>query len=105
MKTGSPNIDHFHDFIALIEGVSSVKLRPEIGSALILYDPAKLDHDKLLRVLDESGFFNHSQARTPDDYLEECIEMACESATASLKSSCKKHTQPSDTRTFPNRGQ
>ena len=85
LKAGSPDIDRFHDFIARIEGVSSVKLKPEIGSALILYDPAKLDHDKLLHALDESGYFDHSKAKKPDDYLEESIEKACETAADVLE--------------------
>ena len=47
---------------------------------MILYDPSKLDHGKLVEALDRSGYFDHSKARTPDDYLEKGIEKAWETA-------------------------
>ncbi len=80
LKSGSPDFDRFRAFIAGIEGVSKVTIRPEIGSAVILYDPAKLDHGRLLEALDKSGYFDHSKAKTPDDYLEKGIEEAWETA-------------------------
>jgi copper chaperone CopZ len=86
LKSGSPDVDRFRAFIAGIDGVSSVAVKPEIGSALILYDPAKLDHAKLLEALDKSGHFDHSKAKTPDDYLEEGIEGACEAAVNAIES-------------------
>jgi copper chaperone CopZ len=76
LKSGSPDFEKFSDFIARIPGVSSVKVRQEIGSATILYDPEKLDHTKLIEALDKSGYFDHSKAKTPDDYLDEGIEKA-----------------------------
>jgi len=76
LRSGSPSLESFRAFIVGIEGISSVKIRPEIGSALILYDPAKLDRRKLLEALDKSGYFDHSKAKTLDDYLEKGIEEA-----------------------------
>ena len=85
LKSGSPDADRFREFIAGIEGVSSVTIKPEIGSAVILYDPAKLDHAKLLETLDKSGYFDHSKAKTPDDYLEKGIEKVAEVAVQAIE--------------------
>ncbi|MGD0230234.1 MAG: HMA2 domain-containing protein [Syntrophorhabdales bacterium] len=82
LKSGSPDLERFRDFITHIPDVSSVKMRPEIGSATILYDPKKLDHAKLIELLDKSGYFDHAKAKTPDDYLEKGIEKIGEAAAS-----------------------
>ena len=75
----------FRDFIMSIPGVSSVEIKPIIGSATILYDPAKIDHRKLIEILDGSGHFDHSHAKTPDDCLEEGIQKAAKAAVDALE--------------------
>jgi len=38
------------------------------------YDPKVLDHTKLIGLLEKTGDFDHFQAKTPDDVLEEAAE-------------------------------
>ncbi len=64
----------FQEFVKGIGGVTSVDLKPELGSATIHYDPKVLDHIKLIALIEKTGDFDHLQAKTPDDYLEEAIE-------------------------------
>ena len=68
----------FHDFIMAIPGVSSVEMKPIIGSATIHYDANRLDHSRLLELLDKSGYFDHLHAKTPDECLENGIEKVTE---------------------------
>ena len=68
----------FHDFITSIPGVSSVEMRPIIGSATIHYDTNRLDHSRLIELLDKSGHFDHLNAKTPDECLEDGIEKVTE---------------------------
>jgi hypothetical protein len=80
LKTGAPGAGRFRDFIINIPGILSVDMKPEIGSALIHYDPKAIDHTRLIEILDGSGYFDHSQAATPDDRLEKGIEKVVETA-------------------------
>ena len=68
----------FHDFVMAIPGVSSVEMRPIIGSATIHYDTNRLDHTRLIETLDKSGYFDHFHAKTPDECLEDGIEKVTE---------------------------
>jgi len=74
-----------HDAIMALAGVHSVDLRPEIGSATILYDPHAIDHRALIEELEKSGYFDHIKAKTPDQCLEEGLEKAGEVLVGALK--------------------
>jgi len=81
LRIESPVLKHnqqkcttFQEFVKGIGGVTSVEMKPELGSATIHYDPKILDHTKLIGLLEKTGDFDHFQAKTPDDYLEETIE-------------------------------
>ena len=85
LKGDSPQVAKFRDFVLTIPGVSSVDMKPLIGSATILYHTDKIDHTKLIEFLDESGCFDHLHAKTPDDLLEAGIEKVTEVAVDAIK--------------------
>ncbi len=74
LKSGCPDAGKFQAFITAIPGVTSVEMKPIIVSATIHYDTNKIDHTRLIDILDKSGYFDHSHAKTPDQCLEEDIE-------------------------------
>lgn len=81
LRIESPVLKHnqqkcaaFQKFIKGIGGVTSVDMKPDLGSATIYYDPKVLDHLKLIGLLEKTGDFDRFQAKTPDDYLEAAIE-------------------------------
>lgn len=81
LRIESPVLKHneqkcaaFQEFVQGIGGVSSVDMKPELGSATIHYDPKALDHLRLIGLFEKTGYFDHMQARTPDDVLETAIE-------------------------------
>jgi len=76
----------FHDFVMAIPGVSSVEMKPIIGSATIHYDTSRLDHTRLIEVLDKSGYFDHLHAKTPDECLEDGIEKVTEAVVQAIES-------------------
>jgi hypothetical protein len=74
LKNNQQKCTAFQEFVKGIDGVTSVDMKPELGSAKIYYDPKALDHTKLIGLLEKTGDFDHFEAKTPDDYLEESIE-------------------------------
>ena len=78
LKGETPDAGKFHDLVMAVPGVSSVEIKPIIGSATIHYDPDKIDHTRLIELLEKSGYFDHLQAKTPDEKLEEGIEKVTE---------------------------
>jgi hypothetical protein len=74
LKHNQQKCDAFQEFVKGIGGVTSVDLKPELGSATIHYDPKMLDHTRLIGLLEKTGYFDHFQAKRPDDYLEEALE-------------------------------
>jgi len=85
LKGGGPQVTKFRDFVLTIPGVSSVDMKPIIGSATILYHTDKIDHATLIEFLDKSGCFDHLHAKTPDDLLEAGIEKVTEVAVDAIK--------------------
>jgi Heavy metal associated domain 2 len=85
LKGDGLQVAKFRDLILGIPGVSSVEMKPIIGSATILYHTDKIDHTKLIESLEKSGCFDHLHAKTPDDLLEEGIEKVTEVAVDALK--------------------
>jgi len=85
LKGQASDAQRFHDLVAAIPGVSAVEMKPIIGSATIHYDTTKIDHRQLIDILDKSGYFNHLQAKTPDECLEECITKATEVAVHAIE--------------------
>ena len=74
LKDNEATERRFEEFLKQIPGVMSIKIVPDIGSATILYNTEVLDHKKLIDILDKSGYFDHLQAKTLDDYIEEGTE-------------------------------
>ncbi len=85
IKGNTAEANKFRDFILAIPGVSAVDMKLIIGSATILYDTTKIDHTRLIEILDKSGDFDHCHAETPDDVLEEGIKKATEVVVEVLK--------------------
>ena len=74
LKNNQPKSAALEEFLKGISGVASVEMKPILGSATIHYDPKVLDHTKLIGLLEKTGDFDHFQAKTPDDVLEEAVE-------------------------------
>ena len=81
LRIESPVLKHNQQkcaaFQKLVKGISRVisgDMKPELRSATRHYDPKVLDHTKLVELPEKTGDFDHFQAKTPNDYLEETIE-------------------------------
>jgi len=74
LKDNQQKCAAFQEFVKGIGGVISVNMKSGLGSATIYYDSRIIDHVKLIGLLEKTGDFDHFQARTPDDYLEESVE-------------------------------
>ena len=89
LKHNQPKCSAFQEFVKGVGGVTSVDMKPELGSATIHYDPKVLDHAVLIGLLEKTGDFDHFQAKKPDDYLEKAIEgvakMALDAASGGLE--------------------
>lgn len=73
LKGEASDTGEFYHLVMAAPGVSKVEMKPVIGSATIYYDPSKIDHARLIEILEKSGYFDHLRAKTPDDKLEEGI--------------------------------
>ena len=51
-----------------------MEMKVDIGSATIHYDRTRMDHTKLIGLLDKSGYFDHLKAKTLDDRIKEDVE-------------------------------
>ena len=87
LRIESPVLKHnlekcaaFQAYVKGINGVTSVEMKPELGSAAIHYDPKVIDHVKLIGLLEKTGDFDHFHAKTPDDVLQDSIEGAVKAA-------------------------
>jgi hypothetical protein len=74
LKHNQPKCAAFQEFVKGVGGVTSVDMKPELGSATIHYDPKVLDHTKLIGLLEKTGDFDHFQAKKPDDYLDAAVD-------------------------------
>lgn len=86
LKGETSEAGKFRDFVMAIPGVLSVEMKPIIGSATILYDKDRLDHTRLIELLDGSGYFDHLHAKTPDECLEDGIEKVTEVVVQAVES-------------------
>ncbi len=80
LKDNETNARKFETFVKAIHGVTSVELKVDIGSAIIHYDRALIDHTRLIGLLDKSGYFDHLQAKTLDECIKEGVEKVADVA-------------------------
>ena len=74
LKNNEANARSFEAFVRNIPGVTSVEMKVDIGSAIMHYDRSRMDHTKLIELLDKSGYFDHLRAKTLDDRIKEGVE-------------------------------
>jgi len=74
LKDNAAHAQSFETFVKSIPGVTSVEMKVDIGSATIHYDRTRMDHTKLIGLLDKSGYFDHLKAKTLDDRIKEDVE-------------------------------
>ena len=74
LKNNEAHAQKFEAFVKSIPGVTAVEMRVDIGSATMHYDRTRIDHTKLIELLDKSGYFDHLKAKTLDDCIEEEVE-------------------------------
>jgi copper chaperone CopZ len=74
LKNNEAHAQKFEAFVKSIPGVTSVEMKVDIGSATMHYDKARIDHTKLIELLDKSGYFDHLRAQTLDDRIEKEVE-------------------------------
>jgi copper chaperone CopZ len=72
---GNPrNAAIFERNIRALEGITSVKTKPLIGSALILFDENKVKYEQIIVFLEAEGYFVLSRAKTSDEVIEQAAE-------------------------------
>ncbi|MBF0458242.1 MAG: hypothetical protein HQK99_10145 [Nitrospirae bacterium] len=69
-------IKRFEEFMATVIGIEKVETNYYTGSALIHYDEKKMSCEKLIGILESTGYFDLLLAKTSDDMLEEGVEEA-----------------------------
>jgi len=74
LKNNGANAQKFEAFVKSIPGVTAVEMKLDIGSAIMHYDTTRIDHAKLIELLDKSGYFNHLKAKTLEDRIEKGVE-------------------------------
>ena len=74
LKNNEAHAQTFEAFVKGIPGVASVEMKVDIGSATIHYDRTRIDHTRLIDLLDKSGYFDHLKAKTLDDRIEAGVE-------------------------------
>ena len=74
LKDNEANAQKFEAFVKSIPGITSVEMKVDIGSAIMHYDRTRIDHTKLIELLDKSGYFDHLRAKTLDDRIKEGVE-------------------------------
>lgn len=74
LKDNDANAQRFEAFVKSIPGVTSVEMKLDIGSAIMHYDRTRIDHTRLIDLLDKSGYFDHLKAKTLDDRIKEGVE-------------------------------
>jgi len=80
LKDNSANAQRFEAFVKSIPGVTSVEMKLDIGSAIMHYDTTRIDHTKLIELLEKSGYFDHLKAKTLDDRIKEGVEKVADVA-------------------------
>jgi copper chaperone CopZ len=61
-----------------LDGVTSVKINPVIGSALIHFDENKIRHKQIIGILEKQGYFILAKARTSDQVIQYAAEKILE---------------------------
>ncbi|HYA87927.1 MAG TPA: hypothetical protein VEI57_12780, partial [Nitrospirota bacterium] len=61
-----------------LEGITSVKTNPVIGSALIHFDESKIKYKQIIGFLEKHGFFILAKARTSDQVIQHAAEKVLE---------------------------
>jgi copper chaperone CopZ len=74
LKNNEAHAQKFEAFVKSIPGITSVEMKVNIGSATMHYDRMRIDHTKLIELLDKSGYFDHLKAKTLDDRIEKEVE-------------------------------
>ncbi|HME45677.1 MAG TPA: cation transporter [Syntrophorhabdales bacterium] len=80
LRGNEANAQRFEAFVKSIPGVTSVEMKVEIGSAIVHYDPTRIDHTKLIELLEKSGYFDHLKAKTLDECIKEGVEKVADVA-------------------------
>jgi copper chaperone CopZ len=80
LKDNEAKAQRFEAFVRNIPGITSVEMKVDIGSATIQYDRTRIDHTRLIKLLDKSGYFDHLQAKTLDQCIEESVEKVADAA-------------------------
>jgi len=78
LRAKSPSIrknkdagDKVEQLIGKTDGVDKVAINLVSGSVLINYNPKVTQHDQLVSLLQENGYFDHSKAMTNDLYMHQ----------------------------------
>jgi len=64
--------------VLALEGITSVKTNPVIGSALIHFDEKRIKHKQIIGFLEKKGYFSLAKARTSDQVIKHAAEMILE---------------------------
>jgi copper chaperone CopZ len=84
LKNNEAHAQKFEAFVKSIPGITSVEMKVNIGSATMHYDRMRIDHTKLIELLDKSGYFDHLKAKTLDDRIEKEVEEVADVVMAAV---------------------
>ncbi|MBF0517722.1 MAG: hypothetical protein HQK97_11515 [Nitrospirae bacterium] len=83
LRIHSPRLHNNHDeikkfelFIASVNGIEKIETNTLTGSALMHYDEKQTNCERLLFILESSGYFDLMKAETPDELAEKAAEEA-----------------------------
>lgn len=60
------------------DGVANVKANELTGSVVVLYNPAGVDHDQLLTILDQHGYYDHTRVISYDERIHRASHLAAQ---------------------------
>ena len=72
------NVTTFVKTLRGLAGITSVKINPAIGSALIHFDENKIKHKQIIGFLEKQGYFILAKAKTSDQVIQYAAEKVLE---------------------------
>ncbi|MFH2067527.1 MAG: HMA2 domain-containing protein [Pseudomonadota bacterium] len=84
LRVKIPNLKHqpgvaqdIQDLLNLY-GVNKIQIKQVTGSVVVQYDPDCIQHEQLLKVLTDNGYFDHARSATIDDHMRKASSRTAE---------------------------
>lgn len=73
LKREPAEADRVEKILGGLKGVTAVKVTPLTGSVVVLYDPGRTAHDRILATLQDHGLFDASLAISNDEQVQAVV--------------------------------